>query len=234
MTVSERNEFRQRNTSSFRQLHNNITPTAASCTPFALYVAAHPWLLLCAFNRGIHISLPCFFVSVCFVLVGIPCIFACQFSWNYPRYFFREGHSYMANATIRCTNWHFSIRGYVAACVCLLESNCYCVMEIRVCDLDCLRSQDCQIYFSKKVKPSVKKVKNDQQNCWKKPNTSSEYRPACLGLTEKVTVKIINLWSYYPFVGFNFVILQKRLEQGFPNWGTCTPRGTFAYLKRYI
>jgi len=60
MTVSERNEFRQRNTSSFRQLHNNITPTAASCTPFALYVAAHPWLLLCAFNRGIHISLPFF------------------------------------------------------------------------------------------------------------------------------------------------------------------------------
>jgi len=24
------------------------------------------------------------------------------------------------------------------------------------------------------------------------------------------------------------------LEQGFPNWGTCTPRGTFAYLKGYI
>jgi len=24
------------------------------------------------------------------------------------------------------------------------------------------------------------------------------------------------------------------LEQGFPNWGTCTPRGTFTYPKGYI
>jgi len=24
------------------------------------------------------------------------------------------------------------------------------------------------------------------------------------------------------------------VAQGFPNWGTCTPGGTFAYLKRYI
>jgi len=24
------------------------------------------------------------------------------------------------------------------------------------------------------------------------------------------------------------------LEQGFPTWGTCTPRGTFAYPKGYI
>jgi len=24
------------------------------------------------------------------------------------------------------------------------------------------------------------------------------------------------------------------LRQGFPTWGTCTPRGTFAYLKEYI
>jgi len=24
------------------------------------------------------------------------------------------------------------------------------------------------------------------------------------------------------------------INQGFPNWGTCTPRGTFAYLKGYI
>ena len=24
------------------------------------------------------------------------------------------------------------------------------------------------------------------------------------------------------------------LEQGFPNWGTCTPSGTFAYVKGYI
>jgi len=24
------------------------------------------------------------------------------------------------------------------------------------------------------------------------------------------------------------------LEQGFPTWGTCTPRGTFDYLKGYI
>ena len=24
------------------------------------------------------------------------------------------------------------------------------------------------------------------------------------------------------------------LEQGFPNWGTCTPRGTFRLLKEYI
>jgi len=25
-----------------------------------------------------------------------------------------------------------------------------------------------------------------------------------------------------------------HLEQGFPTWGACTPRGTFAYLKGYI
>jgi len=24
------------------------------------------------------------------------------------------------------------------------------------------------------------------------------------------------------------------VDQGFPNWGTCTPRGTFAYPKGYI
>ena len=33
-------------------------------------------------------------------------------------------------------------------------------------------------------------------------------------------------------------VLLKRLlitlEQRFPTWGTCTPRGTFAYLKGYI
>jgi len=25
-----------------------------------------------------------------------------------------------------------------------------------------------------------------------------------------------------------------HVEQGFPNWGTCTPSGTFAHLKGYI
>jgi len=34
----------------------------------------------------------------------------------------------------------------------------------------------------------------------------------------------------------NFTILLGKyvLDQGFPNWGTCTPGGTFAYLKGYI
>jgi len=32
----------------------------------------------------------------------------------------------------------------------------------------------------------------------------------------------------------NISIYCLLLEQGFPAWGTCTPRGTFAYLKGYI
>jgi len=31
-----------------------------------------------------------------------------------------------------------------------------------------------------------------------------------------------------------FIATGKDLWQGFPNWGTCTPGGTFAYLKGYI
>jgi len=35
--------------------------------------------------------------------------------------------------------------------------------------------------------------------------------------------------------GFSTMILvPDMLEQGFPTWGTCTPRGTFAHLKGYI
>jgi len=26
----------------------------------------------------------------------------------------------------------------------------------------------------------------------------------------------------------------QHLDQGFPTWGTCTLRGTFAYLKGYV
>jgi len=33
---------------------------------------------------------------------------------------------------------------------------------------------------------------------------------------------------------FCAAVLFLVLDQGFPNWGTCTPRGTFAYLKGYI
>jgi len=29
-------------------------------------------------------------------------------------------------------------------------------------------------------------------------------------------------------------VLNDYIQQGFPNWGTCTPSGTFAYLKWYI
>jgi len=27
---------------------------------------------------------------------------------------------------------------------------------------------------------------------------------------------------------------EKCIDQGFPTWGTCTPRGTFDYPKEYI
>jgi len=29
-------------------------------------------------------------------------------------------------------------------------------------------------------------------------------------------------------------MMLQNLEQGFPTWGTCTPRGTFAYLKALV
>ena len=29
-------------------------------------------------------------------------------------------------------------------------------------------------------------------------------------------------------------VIHNSLEQGFPNWGTCTPRDTFRLLKGYI
>jgi len=30
------------------------------------------------------------------------------------------------------------------------------------------------------------------------------------------------------------VKVSNAVQQGFPNWGTCIPSGTFAYLKGYI
>jgi len=47
------------------------------------------------------------FCVCCFVLAVVPCFFACQFSRNYPRQFFRGGHSYIVDLTFRITNWSF-------------------------------------------------------------------------------------------------------------------------------
>jgi len=33
---------------------------------------------------------------------------------------------------------------------------------------------------------------------------------------------------------FTDITVNFVLDQGFPTWGTCTHRGTFAYLKGYI
>jgi len=38
----------------------------------------------------------------------------------------------------------------------------------------------------------------------------------------------------WPCADQNSEKVMVALDQGFPNWGTCTPRGTFAYLKMYI
>jgi len=32
---------------------------------------------------------------------------------------------------------------------------------------------------------------------------------------------------------YTMAILFNGLDQGFPNWGACTPSGTFAYRKGY-
>jgi len=36
------------------------------------------------------------------------------------------------------------------------------------------------------------------------------------------------------FMNFSTEKVFNPLQQGFANWGTCTPRGTFAYLKGYF
>jgi len=45
----------------------------------------------------------------------------------------------------------------------------------------------------------------------------------CISRTQKYYLKIVSQkLDLYTSIG---------LYQGFPNWDTCTPRGTFAYLK---
>ena len=45
-----------------------------------------------------------------------------------------------------------------------------------------------------------------------------------------------NIYSRLPggYTELKFVGIQQGVSQGFPNWGTCTPRGTFRLLKGYI
>jgi len=82
--------------SSFTQLHTEITPQPASCTPLAFHRLAHPWLflrrqLLHTLVASLTVLFFPFSVSVVLCLLVYHVFFACQFSRNYPRQFFRGG-----------------------------------------------------------------------------------------------------------------------------------------------
>ena len=143
MTVPEPIEFRQLDT----------FPHLCNCTP-KFPRSLHPaspllvmWQLtpgcFCAFNCCIQFALClsyCFavFCVCCFVLTRIPCFFACQFSRNYPRQFFRGvpfSYSWF-------TFSHYELpsptrdRPYVRSGLYQLV---ICVKEIRGCAVYCVR-----------------------------------------------------------------------------------------------
>ena len=52
----------------------------------------------------------------------------------------------------------------------------------------------------------------------------------------KDSEEVCTLWAEQTALQIRFPGLSEAylLTQGFPNWGTCTASGTFAYLKGYI
>ena len=56
---------------------------------------------------------------------------------------------------------------------------------------------------------------------------------------KKKKKRVFTCRKYKTFLAFESLVCHlchrtDNIEQGFPNWGTCTPRGTFRFLKGYI
>ena len=104
MTIPESIEFRQFDT--FPRLRNCTPKLPCILHPPWFFVDAHPWLFLrlqllhTLFASLTVLFLP-FSVSVVLCLLVYRVFFACQFSRNYPRQFFRGGHSYIVDLTFR-------------------------------------------------------------------------------------------------------------------------------------
>jgi len=97
MTVPEPNEFRQLDT--FPHLRNctpKLPHSPHPTPPLAFHRVAHPWLflrlqLLHTFFASLNVLFLPFSVFVVLCLLVYRVFFACQFSRNYPRQFFRGG-----------------------------------------------------------------------------------------------------------------------------------------------
>jgi len=89
--------------------HRNCT---ASCTPLVFICGRSPPVVFAPSTaaytfRFAYRTVFAVFCVCCFVLARVPCFFACQFSRNHPRQFFRGGHSYIVDLTFRITNCRF-------------------------------------------------------------------------------------------------------------------------------
>jgi len=115
MIVPEPNEFRQLDT--FPHLRN-CTPKLPRSThpaPPLLFMGSSPLVVLvqstAAYTfRFAFRTVFAVFCVCCFVLARIPCFFACQFSRNYPRQFFRGGHSYIVDSPFLHYDFPFPTR----------------------------------------------------------------------------------------------------------------------------
>jgi len=144
MTVPEPNQFRQHDPIPHLP---NCTPKLplrpASWTPLAFHRVAHPWLFLCRqllhtlFASLIVLFLP-FSVSVALCLLVSRVFFACQFSRNYPRQFFRGGEFLYSGFTFS----HYDLTFPTRYCIPCVRSGLYqlviSVKGFRLCALHCV------------------------------------------------------------------------------------------------
>jgi len=90
--------------------------------------------------RFAHRTVFAVFCVCCFVLARVPCFFACQFSRNYPRQFFRGGAFLHSGFTFS----HYDLTFPTRYCIPFVRFGLYqlviCVKGIRVCALNCVRA----------------------------------------------------------------------------------------------
>jgi len=141
MTVADPNEFRQHD--PFPHLRN-CTPKLplwpASCTHLAFLCGSAPLVVsapsTAAYTFRFASRTVCtVFCVFCFVLARTPCFFACQFSRNHPRQFFRGGTILYSGFTFSYYDLLFSAR----YCIPYVRSGLYQlvirVKGFRVCGL---------------------------------------------------------------------------------------------------
>jgi len=141
MTIPEPNEFRQLDT--FPHLLNctpNLPPQSASCTPL-LFIGKLTPGCFCAFNcRTVFCRFLCLLFCACTCTVFLFfyfSFFACQFSRNYPRQFFRGGAFLYSGFNFSHSDLPFPTR----CCILYARSGLYQlvirVKGFRVCTLHC-------------------------------------------------------------------------------------------------